>query len=103
MKKIFLVLILFIIGVSGCETIKSTKKIMPIKDYEQLLLGRIDADYIGTKNCLSACNYQNFIDLKNLPAQAQSLMCLKCHSENAAFNLHNWNAGAHAENDVSCF
>jgi predicted CXXCH cytochrome family protein len=30
-------------------------------------------------------------------------MCLKCHAENSQFNLHNWNAGIHAVNDVSCF
>ncbi len=27
----------------------------------------------------------------------------KCHTANAAFNLHNWNARIHAVNGVSCF
>ncbi|PLX46789.1 MAG: cytochrome C [Desulfobulbaceae bacterium] len=51
----------------------------------------------------TSCNFDTLIDLKNLPAPAQSLVCLKCHTVNATFNLHNWNAGVHAFNEVSCF
>jgi len=36
------------------------------------------------------------------PAQAKSLICLKCHTANATFNLHNWNASTHNMSDVSC-
>jgi len=163
LRNAFLFLVVSIAVLYGCETLKTSKPIMPIKEYERLLAGRFDANYIGTDNCLSACHYhdtirQNFeastmgvqlsrksgmpivnceschgpgslavagltpekvaedlktgkqtkcatdtlIDLKNLPAQAQSLICLKCHTANATFNLHNWNAGAHAVSDVSC-
>ncbi len=49
------------------------------------------------------CDYKTLIDLENLPAPAQSLICLKCHSANATFNLHNWNASSHSQNEVSCF
>ena len=49
------------------------------------------------------CDHKTLIDLKNLPAPAQSLICLKCHSANATFNLHNWNASTHSQNEVSCF
>lgn len=55
------------------------------------------------KGIKTTCNFEKLIDLKNLPAPAQSLVCLNCHSANATFNLHNWNAGVHAMNDVSCF
>ena len=149
---------------SGCNTLKGSKPLLPIKEYEKMIVGRFDADYVGTSNCLSACHEHDrlkldfdagtmgaqlkkesglplvdceschgpgslaiqglttqlvienaqksvrtncdsikLIDLKNLPAPAQSLICLKCHSANATFNLHNWNASQHAQNDVSCF
>jgi DmsE family decaheme c-type cytochrome len=157
-------LLFVIIAIVGCQSIKSSKPIVPIAEYEKMLVGRLDADYIGTKNCLSACHYHDqimldfeastmgaqmsadshmplvdceschgpgslavegltpekveadaaagkqtacnheaLIVLKELPAQAQSLLCLKCHTANATFNLHEWNAGAHALADVSCF
>ena len=147
----------------GCAALKESRPLLPIKEYEKMIAGRLDADYIGTDNCLKACHvhdkirrdfdlstmgaqlsresglplvnceschgpgslaiegltpekiqadekagkrtecdFKTFIDLKNLPAQAKSLICLKCHSANATFNLHNWNAGAHAVADVSC-
>jgi DmsE family decaheme c-type cytochrome len=147
----------------GCESLKSSKPIGALKDYEKMLVGRLDADYIGTDNCLSACHFhdqkkndlrastmgfqlssksgmplvdceschgpgslavagitpekvemdekagkqtacnnETLIKLKDLPAQAKSLMCLKCHTANAEFKLHNWNAGIHNISDVSC-
>ena len=54
------------------------------------------------KGIKTECNYKTLIDIKNLPAPAKSLICLKCHTANATFNLHEWNAGVHAVNDVSC-
>jgi len=149
---------------SGCSSLKESKPILPIRDYEKMIVGNLYADYVGTENCLAACHehdrlklffdastmgvqlkkesgmplvdceschgpgslaikgltkelveekakqgikiacdFKTLIDLKNLPATAQSLICLKCHTANATFNLHNWNAGPHAINDVSCF
>jgi DmsE family decaheme c-type cytochrome len=154
---------LCVIAFTGCETLKTSKPIVPIKEYERMIVGRFDANYIGTESCLPACHYHDdkrrdfeastmgaqlskksgmplvnceschgpgslavegitkeivendaqegkqteckydtLIDLKKLPAQAKSLICLKCHTANATFNLHNWNAGAHNVNDVSC-
>lgn len=147
----------------GCETLKASRSILPQKEYERMILGRFDADYVGTDNCLktchfhdkitqdfeastmgaqmspktglplvdceschgpgslaikdltkkkvkhdkkkgkqTACNYKTLINLEELPAPAQSLICLKCHTANATFNLHNWNCSEHAMNDVSC-
>ena len=163
LRNILFFIAISIIALSGCETLKSSKPIKPIKKYERMLVGRFDANYIGTDNCLSACHYHDktrhdfdastmgnqllegsglplvnceschgpgslavegltpekiakdaetgkqtpcafdtLIDLKALPSQAKSLICLKCHTANATFNLHNWNASSHSINDVSC-
>jgi DmsE family decaheme c-type cytochrome len=162
-KKIFLLLALLLTVVAGCEFLKYSRPIIPIAEYERMLVGRLDANYVGNSTCLSACHYhdkikrdfeastmgaqmsvksgmplvdceschgpgslaienitpemvaedakygrqtecrhETFIGLETLPAQAQSLLCLKCHTANATFNLHAWNGGAHAISDVSC-
>jgi len=149
---------------NGCTGLKESTPILPIREYEKMIVGNLYADYVGTQNCLAACHehdrlklffdastmgaqlkkesglplvdcetchgpgslaikelspelveknlkqgiktacdFKSLIDLKNLPATAQSLICLKCHTANATFNLHNWNAGPHALNEVSCF
>jgi DmsE family decaheme c-type cytochrome len=164
LKKVLYVLALSTIVLSGCETLRSSKPIIPIREYERMIVGRLDADYVGTHNCLSACHfhdkikqdfdastmgaqmstksgmplvdceschgpgslavagitpekvaedakqgkqtacdYKTLIDLKELPAPAQSLICLKCHSGASVFTLHNWSVSTHAINDVSCF
>lgn len=155
--------ILVVIAAVGCTALKESRPILPIKEYEKMIVGRFDADYIGTDNCLKACHvhdkirkdfdlstmgvqlsresglpivnceschgpgslavegltpekvqadaakgiktecdYKTLIDMKKLPSQAKSLICLKCHSANATFNLHNWNASTHSKADVSC-
>ncbi|GAB4390360.1 MAG: DmsE family decaheme c-type cytochrome [Thermodesulfovibrionales bacterium] len=151
-----------LLALAGCESLKTSKPIVPVREYEKLVVGRFDANYVGTRNCLKACHYhdrilkdfeastmgaqmretglpvvdcetchgpgslaiagltrekveeaeregrrlscdyETFIDIENLPAQARSLICLKCHTANATFNLHNWNSGVHALSDVSC-
>ena len=148
----------------GCESLTESSALFAQKDYEKLIVGRFDSDYVGTENCLRACHahdkiredfeastmgaqmsratglslvdceschgpgslaieglteesvmeaeargekprckHETLIDLAGLPAQAQSLICLKCHTANATFNLHTWNSGWHAMNEVSCF
>lgn len=161
-KKLAAVL-LGVLAVAGCAALKESRPILPIMEYEKLLAGRLDADYVGTDACLSAChvhdkirrdfdlstmgvqlsresglplvnceschgagslavagltperlaadekagkrtacNYKTFLDIKSLPPQARSLICLKCHTANATFNLHTWNASTHNIADVSC-
>jgi DmsE family decaheme c-type cytochrome len=153
----------FVIFAAGCESLKQAPAIMPMEEYQRLLVGRLDANYVGTNNCLAACHthdrirrdfeastmgaqlssgsgmplvdceschgpgslavqglkaadveaaaargetvacdYKTFIQIEGLPPTASSLMCLKCHTANATFNLHEWNAGAHAQGDVTC-
>ncbi|GAB4484471.1 MAG: DmsE family decaheme c-type cytochrome [Thermodesulfovibrionales bacterium] len=164
LRKGMLLFLVLVAALAGCETLKESKPILPMREYEKMIAGRLDANYIGTANCLAAChyhdkikhdfdastmgaqlskksnlplvdceschgpgslavegitaeqvaldakagkrtacNYTTLINLKELPAPAQSLICLKCHTGSTNFNLHNWNAGTHAQNDVSCF
>jgi DmsE family decaheme c-type cytochrome len=166
MKPSRFVAVLFILLPSfavSCESLKKTTTLYPIKEYERVLAGRLDADYIGTDTCLSACHFhdnlrrdfdastmgvqlskkfnmplvnceschgpgslavegltlenveldrnagiqtkcknETLIDVKSLPAPVKSLICLNCHTGDATFNIHNWNASAHNINDVSC-
>lgn len=155
---------LLVLTGAGCESLKQSKPLFTLAEYERMLVGRLDANYVGNNTCLSAChyhdkikrdfeastmgaqmsaksgmplvdceschgpgslaiegispelvaknladgnqtacNYDTLLHLHDLPDQAQSLLCLKCHSANATFNLHAWNGGAHAISDVSCF
>lgn len=161
---LFIILGIVFFLLNGCNGLKDSKPILPIRDYEKMIVGNLYADYVGTENCLAACHvhdrlrhffdnstmgvqlqkesgmplvdceschgpgslaikdltpelvaannkkgietqcdFKTLIDLKNLPTTAQSLICLKCHTANATFNLHNWNSGPHALNEVSCF
>ena len=162
-KSCLLMMVMFAL-LNSCSSLKESRPILPIREYEKMIVGNLDADYVGTQNCLAACHahdllkryfdgstmgaqlkkesglplvdceschgpgslaikgltkdrvekdaqqgiktkcdFKTLIDLKNLPGTAQSLICLKCHTANATFNLHNWNAGVHAINEVSCF
>lgn len=154
---IFIVPLLF----AACADLKQSRPILPVRVYEKMIVGRLDAEYVGTDNCVARCHRHDkitddfrhsvhgeqikpedglplvnceschgpgslaianigedvesndkkkvkcdtstFLDIMNLPPQAQSLICLKCHSAASTPNLTHWNASSHALNDVSCF
>ncbi|MCK4837555.1 MAG: DmsE family decaheme c-type cytochrome [Desulfobulbaceae bacterium] len=163
MKGLLLCGLLATFCISGCSRkLKEDNPIIPIMEYEKMLLGKLTSDYIGMENCLKGCHdhdkkaldfksstmgdqleqsshgmrvvdceschgpgselmdtledlgpkktpqevieaHKNtLIDYSSLPAGAFSLICLKCHTTNATFNIHNWNVGVHAANEVSC-
>jgi DmsE family decaheme c-type cytochrome len=145
----------------ACAELKQSKPILAVREYEKMIVGRLDAEYVGTDNCVAKChkhdkitddfrhsvhgeqikpetrlplvnceschgpgslaiadigddvelndregkkcNTSTFLDINNLPPQAQSLICLKCHSAASIPTLAHWNASPHALNDVSCF
>jgi DmsE family decaheme c-type cytochrome len=60
--------------------------------------GSLAVDHIVNESC----DFKTFIQIEQLPAQAQSLLCLKCHSAASTPTLQFWGASAHASSDVSC-
>ncbi|HYS44749.1 MAG TPA: DmsE family decaheme c-type cytochrome [Geobacteraceae bacterium] len=164
MRRVFpLVLIVSIapLLIIACAEMKQSRAILPVREYERMIVGRLDAEYVGTDNCVAKCHKHEkitddfkhsihgeqikpedglplvnceschgpgslalekigddvegndannvkcdtstFLDIMKLPPQAQSLICLKCHSAVSTPNLTHWNASPHALNDVSCF
>lgn len=145
---------------AACAGMKQSKPLLPVRAYERMIVGRLDAEYVGTDNCVARCHKHDkladdfrhsvhgeqikpedglllvnceschgpgslaianladdpaendrlnkkcdtttFLDISKLPPQAQSLICLKCHSAASIPVLANWNASPHALSDVSC-
>lgn len=154
-------LLLIILFAPGCADLKQSRALLPVAEYEKMVVGRLDADYVGTNNCVSKCHKHDkitdyfrhsihgeqikaetglplvnceschgpgslaiakieesrevlgeagnkcdtskLLDLKRLPPQAQSLICLKCHSAASTPSLAYWHSSVHALNDLSCF
>jgi DmsE family decaheme c-type cytochrome len=140
-----------IIGAWSCASLRESRTNWPIKEYEKIIAGRLDADYVGNAACTAkchahdaltrdfrlsihgeqvaagtnaplvnceschgpgslavanivdgACDSSTFIDIKNIPAGARSLICLKCHSGQSLPILSGWAGGRHAAAEVSC-
>lgn len=154
-KKTLLVLSLLFLSAacSGLDSLRESRPIMPVEEYERLMVGNLMADYVGDENCLAKCHkhdqilkdfqqsihgeqiiaetglplvnceschgpgslaiehadekgkcdFETFLPLKEFPSQAQSLICLKCHSAVSTPTLTHWSSSVHANNDVSCF
>jgi len=145
--------VVLIAACSDPTTMRRDQPLMPVRAYERMIVGRLDANYIGNDQCLAKCHkhdriyrdfqqsvhgeqiesssglplvnceschgpgslavknaeemgrceFETLLQLKDLPAPAQSLICLKCHSASSTPILQYWNAGIHANSDVSCF
>ncbi|BCR04968.1 c-type cytochrome [Desulfuromonas versatilis] len=135
------------------QFLRSDHPLMPVREYERMIVGRLDADYVGNDNCLGKCHkhekifrdfqlsvhgeqiavetglplvnceschgpgslaianlegkekcdFETLLQFDKLPSQAQSLICLKCHSAASTPALHNWAGSIHANSEVSCF
>lgn len=135
----------------GCAEMRESRSSRPIKEYEKLIAGRLDADYVGNAACTAKCHAHDaiardfrlsvhgeqvaagsnvplvnceschgpgslaianivnekcdastFIDIRNIPAGAKSLTCLKCHAGQSTPVLSGWTGGRHAAAEVSC-
>ena len=75
--------------IAGCSAMRSAKPIIPVKDYEKLIAGRLDADYVGDRACLSKCHehdqYKKYFDASTMGAQLSLesglplVNCESCH------------------------
>lgn len=136
----------------GCATLKTGHSIFLTKEYERMLAGPPDADYVGNDKCLKSCHdhdakalvlqeslhghqkeektgmplvncetchgpgslaiahaaenkkcdVSQLVNLTDLPPEAQSFLCLRCHSSYSLTNLQFWPASKHALGGVSC-
>lgn len=152
MRRFYLVIVATLF-LGGCTDLRSDYPLLPVREYEKMIVGRFDADYIGDAECLAACHKHDnlyddfhasvhgeqvdatsglprvnceschgpgslavvnakekgrcdetaFLQLDDLPAQAKSLICLKCHATASSLNLNHWNGSRHALAGVSCF
>lgn len=160
MRRITTCLMILLL-IAGCAGMKKSHPLLPVAEYEKMIVGRLDADYVGTDNCVAKCHRHDkitgffrrsvhseqiesktgqplvnceschgpgslaiasieetrrtlgekgdkcdtskLLDLKQLPPQAQSLICLKCHSAASTPTLAYWHTSVHALNDLSCF
>lgn len=41
---------------AACGELKQSRPILPISEYERMIAGRLDADYVGTDNCVAKCH-----------------------------------------------
>ncbi len=156
MRNLIPLLFIAIFTVGGCTDVaklRSAQPISTVRDYELLLVGNLEANYIGDEACLKKChthdqiahdfnhsihgeqiseetglplvnceschgpgslavenaeetkkcNFETLLPLDEFPAQAQSMLCLKCHSAASTPNLHYWTGSIHANSEVSCF
>ncbi|MBI5485321.1 MAG: DmsE family decaheme c-type cytochrome [Deltaproteobacteria bacterium] len=159
--RVMTVMIAAVSLLTACSGMKQAYPLLPVAEYEKMVVGRLDADYVGNDNCVSKCHAHDkirdfsrlsvhgeqikpetglplvnceschgpgslaiakveqnrkmfgeqgnrcdsakLLELKKLPPQAQSLICLKCHSVASTPALSHWNTSTHALNELSCF
>ena len=63
----------FLLFAGGCNSLKGSKPIAPIREYEKMIVGNLQADYVGTQNCLAACHVHDrlkqYFDASTMGAQ----------------------------------
>ncbi len=87
----FAVILLALISVACTDlgTLRDDRSLLPVRDYERLIVGRLDADYIGNEDCLAKCHkhdriYKDFKQsIHGEQVQASSglplVNCESCH------------------------
>ncbi len=55
---------LVVLLASSCASLKGSSPIMPMKEYERILAGSLDADFVGNDTCLRACHVHDAVSEK---------------------------------------
>jgi hypothetical protein len=43
----------------SCAEMRQSRPILPVREYERMIVGRLDAQYVGTDNCVSRCHHHD--------------------------------------------
>lgn len=49
------------VAMVACGSLRNSRPILPVAEYERMIVGRVDAEYIGTDNCVSQCHQHDKI------------------------------------------
>lgn len=41
---------------TACANLRANHQLLPVREYERMIVGRLDANYIGTDNCVAKCH-----------------------------------------------
>lgn len=90
---------------TACDSLRESKPIMPVKEYERLMVGNFMADYVGNDNCLAKCHKHDEIkrdfevsvhgDQISAETGLPLVNCESCHGPGSL-------AIEHAENNGRC-
>lgn len=59
MEKLKLVFICAVIATGllpACSNWRANYQLLPVREYERMIVGRLDANYVGTDNCVAKCH-----------------------------------------------
>ena len=56
MRRLFPLILLAPLFIAACADLKQNRPILPVRDYERMIVGRLDAEYVGTDNCVTKCH-----------------------------------------------
>lgn len=57
-RRFFLAAIVMsgLLVVAACASLKQSRPLLPVQEYERMIAGRLDAEYVGTDNCVARCH-----------------------------------------------
>ena len=56
MHSATIAMFIILLFTGGCVSPKKTRPLLPVDEYEKMVVGRLDAEYVGTDNCVAKCH-----------------------------------------------